>query len=222
VAYKRKRRRTVVPPSEYEPLRRRGPKYDLTQPPEPELPRLSPTDTKQLARLVGKYGPETVATAAGKVFLRSRGRPKLGFVPPRLAELPPADTKALARLTSKYGRAFIATAAKGIGLRRRGRPSLGRLPEYDVMHVADWLNQVAAEYSGARYPLNCAALDLHELLFGRDAPVSDAWLKTTKNKRLLGEQGFRDLARRIQEHPDWAKARGMRLSSLPSWLKTRK
>jgi hypothetical protein len=58
----------------------RGPKYDLKQTQPAEL-KLSASDAKELARLVRKYGTETVVGAAHKVPVRGPGRPSLGLVP---------------------------------------------------------------------------------------------------------------------------------------------
>jgi hypothetical protein len=102
-----------------------------------------------------------------------------------------------------------------------GRPTRGNVSAYEHMHLADWLKDCAEEYRarGSRYPENDAALELHELLFGRKVAVSDAWRKTIKNKRLLGEECFRQLARQILEQPDAARALGQ---GLPHWLRPRK
>jgi hypothetical protein len=62
----------------------RGPKYGLkqTQPqPAQSRPTLSASDTKELARLVRKYGRDGIAAATHEVPLRGRGRPSLGFEP---------------------------------------------------------------------------------------------------------------------------------------------
>ena len=72
--------------SEIKKLRRagklKGPKYDLKQAQPAELrSSLSASDAKELARLVGKYGPEVVAAEAHKVPLRGRGRPSRGDLP---------------------------------------------------------------------------------------------------------------------------------------------
>jgi hypothetical protein len=73
-----------VTASEIKRLRRsgklRGPKYDLKQT-QPAQLSLSASDTKELTRLVRKYGRAVVATAAGTVLLRAPGRPSRGLLP---------------------------------------------------------------------------------------------------------------------------------------------
>jgi hypothetical protein len=60
----------------------RGPKYDLKQTQPAGLrSSLSASDTKELARLVRKYGREPIAAAALEVLLRGRGRPSRGLLP---------------------------------------------------------------------------------------------------------------------------------------------
>jgi hypothetical protein len=60
----------------------RGPKYDLQQTQPAELRSiLSGSDTKELARLVRKYGRKVVAAAARTVSLRAPGRPSRGLLP---------------------------------------------------------------------------------------------------------------------------------------------
>ena len=72
--------------SEIKKLRRagklRGPKYDFKQTQPAELRQtLSESDTKEVARLVHKYGRDFIAAAAQKVPLRGPGRPSRGFLP---------------------------------------------------------------------------------------------------------------------------------------------
>jgi len=221
----RKGRRTEVPPRGRRP--RRGPKYTLTQAPQQGEPdrSLPDADRRALGRLARAYGPDTIGIAVKGVVLPKVGRPRCGWERNALAPLSLADTKELARLVRKYEREFIIGAAHQVVPRDAGRPRLGDEPYYERMHLADWLKDCAEEYRarGSRYPEHDAALELHELLFGGgSAVVSDAWLKTIKNKRLLGEKGYRNLARQIQEQPKAAKAHGMRLKSLPRWLKPQK
>jgi hypothetical protein len=60
---------------------RQGPKYpEIEDGPEPE-PGLTAADTKELARLVRKYGRDVVADAARKVTLRGPGRPSRSDLP---------------------------------------------------------------------------------------------------------------------------------------------
>jgi hypothetical protein len=188
--------------------------------PEPELSEPL-ADRTALARLVRKYSPATVAIAAEAVVLPKAGRPPRGREPNALAPLSLADTKELARLVGMYGRIIVIDAANQIVPRGPGRPRSGDEPYYEQMHLADWLKDCAEEYRarGSRYPEHDAALELHELLFGSGAHVSDKWLKTTKNKRLLGEESFRNLARQILKQPNAAKELRRRL---PRWLKPQK
>jgi hypothetical protein len=60
----------------------RGPKYDFKHTQPAELgSSLSASDTKELARLVRKYGRQAVAAAAQEVPLRGKGRPSRGLLP---------------------------------------------------------------------------------------------------------------------------------------------
>src|SRR3954451_5233060 len=70
-------------------------------------PQLSAYDTKILARLIRKYGSETIVAAA-KVLppTRSPGRPSRGQLPyfsDAAPHLSASNTKVLARLIRKYG-----------------------------------------------------------------------------------------------------------------------
>lgn len=215
-----KSRKTVVPPREWL-ARVRRPKYSGA----PAL-ELSPTDETALSRLVRKYAKDTVVIATAKVPLRRAGRPARGHQPTPLAPLSLIDTKQLARLVGKYGHPFIATMANDIVPRGSGRPK--GLPNFDPMHVADWINECAEEHRarGSRHPKRDAALELHDLVFGYEAELSEAWLKTIRNKCALGEQHFRALAahirQRIQQRPDLAGVLRRQLRALPRWLKTHK
>lgn len=207
---KHKRRRTVVPPREWWP--KHPPKYSPLPERDPE-PELSERDDRTLRHLVRKYNRRTIAIAAEGVVPPKVGRPRRGREPSALEPLSLADTKELARVVHIYGRDVI--------IRGAGRPTHGDVSAYEHMHLADWLKDCAEEYRarGSCYPENDAALELHELLFGRKVAVSDAWRKTIKNKRLLGEECFRQLARQILEQPDAARALGQ---GLPHWLRPRK
>jgi hypothetical protein len=219
---KRKRQPTVVPPKGWRPVGR-GPKYKRKRPKTDPEPKLSLPDQKVLARLVRRYNRGTIAIAAEVVVLPKAGRPRRGEEPKALAPLSLRDTKRLATLVHKNLRAFIVKAAQQINARGPGRPRREQTV-YEQMHLADWIKDCAEEYRalGRRYPEHDATLELHEMENRRGAKVSDAWLKTMKNKRLLGEQGFRNLARQIQEQPDAAKALGLSLEDLTHWLKPRK
>jgi hypothetical protein len=105
-----------------------------------------------------------------------------------------SDAKELARLVRKYGREPIAAAAHEVPLRGRGRPTRGLLPDYERMHLADWIEEQAEEHrlAGHRAPYKRAVNDLYDLLYGggRQDRDPEKFAKTIKKKYL---QGRRDL-----------------------------
>jgi len=134
-----------------------------------------------------------------------------------------ADTKELARLVRKYGRDAVAAAAQGVPLRGRGRPSRGLLPVYEMMHLADRIEELAEEHrqAGSRKPYTDAEIDYYDLEFSgeKNPPDFQKWRKTIKKRRQQGRRYYLELTRKIQADPQGAFAATF---SPPRWLVERK
>jgi hypothetical protein len=132
--------------------------------------------------------------------------------PPSSApEMTDTDAKDLARLVNTYGRDFVAEAAKTVRPRRRGRPSRGDLPYYEIMHLADWLDETAGDHckDGKPAPKKQALLDLFEMTINEDerrAPGRFArFAKTTKKKWLRGRRDLQLAKEQAQRRDEWLR-----------------
>jgi hypothetical protein len=200
---------------------------DDTQAPEQEL---SPDHTKKLARLVGKYGDESIATTAFEVLPQGPGRPS-SSKPPVLQsqELSTSDARVVCTLVRKYGaRAIGDCARRAPKPRRRGRPFPGRA-YYERLHLTDCIKGWEQELSesGDLGAKKKAEWRVYYLLYGsvpannlgtQHLPAFDEFRKQLKSKLQRGLKDWDQLAHRVQQRPDLASI--MRIT-LPHWLVAR-
>ena len=174
-----------------------------------------------------------IGNGEGKSVIKKLRRAGIKQTQSLSQSLSASDTKLLARLVAKYGSKVVADAAQVVAdaaqkvpLRGRGRPSRGSLPDYERMHIADWIEERAEEHrqAGSRKPYTDAEIDLYDLLYSGEEHRRDLqkFRKTIKKTRQQGRRDWLELARKIQEHPKSASEIGLSSENLPRWLVGRK
>jgi hypothetical protein len=118
--------------------------------------------------------------------------PEIPALPkPEVPALSEPDRKRLATMVRKVGLEAVIEAAKTVGPpRRAGRPSRGNKPYLELMHLADWIEDEAAERRelGSRWPYNEARIAAYRMAHGLDVPVSKSNIKLVKKKHLRGRR----------------------------------
>ena len=109
--------------------------------------------------------------------------------------VPVQHIRLLARLVRKYGGKLVAAAAGEVEPRGPGRPPRGDLAYFELIHLAEWIEDVAKQHrrNGSRKPYIDAGIDAYDLLYGKKGQRDlDKFLKTMKRKRYEGRRALQE------------------------------
>lgn len=108
-----------------------------------------------------------------------------------------SDLKSLSRLIRKYGSSAVSNQASKVVPRGPGRPSRGDLPLFESIHLAQWLEETAAEHrsNGVRNFMAAAINDLFELTIDeheqKETGRYERFEKTTRRKLIEGRKALK-------------------------------